>query len=68
VEQAISPVEKGIEKENENEDDEDSEEEDVMESEVHGEEVGGIIKATREEMIVKKLIDSQAHGTRGGGI
>ena len=57
MDQAISPVEKGIDKENEDEEDEESEEEDVMESEVHGEGVGEIIKATREERIVKKLID-----------
>ena len=54
---AISPVEIGDEKEGRKEDESEEEEETEMEVEIHGEEVVERIRASREERVVKKMID-----------
>ena len=58
---ATSPVEIGNRKErekiDEDEDEEESEKEEEMEGEIRSEEVGERIRASREERVVKKLID-----------
>jgi hypothetical protein len=57
VDPAISPVEIGSEKEGRKEEESEEEEEMEVEDEIHGEEVGERIRASREERVVKKMID-----------